>query len=207
MRGYDRIGQHLIVPRVAMISTVTFDDERSNRWLDFSSAVIPNLGAQIPLPADWDIPFNIFWWGISQADLLRQVTSELVSVGRSVTGHGGFVRSVCYGSDWKDIIDNQPGELVIRDGTRAVRFEFVPDRPQTAVEVSGEIITWCRFHSYPRPDDPDAIESVGIMLPYRIFPHVTEFVVNFFEKTTVRTLQRSDVIYAFDRIATEFPGS
>jgi hypothetical protein len=66
--GYGRTAQPSITARVAMISTVTFEDGRGNRWLDFSSAVIPNLGAQIPLPADWDIPFNIFWWGISQAD-------------------------------------------------------------------------------------------------------------------------------------------
>jgi hypothetical protein len=182
--------------------TQSVDDENGNRWLDFILGTTPNLGAQIHLPPTLDEPFNLFWWGVTEIDQLKQIT-------RAISGHyeemneSGYIRSICYGNDWKEVIDNKRNdEPAVVAGTLNLRLEYVTDTSQPS-----KFITWARFHSFPRPSDEHAIESVGIMLPYRLFIRVEGMFEQFFHDTTLRPIPHRDFVSTMHRLRVEFPVS
>lgn len=167
------------------------EDEKGT-WLTFTLDDIPIIGVEIPSIGNIYKLFNIFWWGLGTANKLIRVTNRLISFNENLLNaehrekqtamprEVGFVRSVCYGSDgsqedsaWKKIRVTQIGEdPVIFDGTLNIRFEYVPD-PN---ERFAQIISWTRFHSPPDPADVDAIESVGILLPFSVFADMVDYV-------------------------------
>jgi hypothetical protein len=182
--------------------TQSVDDENGNRWLDFIVGATPNLGVQIHLPPNLDNPFNIFWWGITEVDQLKQI-SQALSKHYEQMSEPGYFRSVCYGNDWKEVIENERNvELKVVTGTLNVRFEYVTDRDQPS-----KLITWARFHSFPRPSDDQAVESIGIMLPYRLFMTVEELIERFFRDTTLRPVPHQDFLTTMSRLRLEFPVS
>jgi hypothetical protein len=186
--------------------TQSVDDAKGNRWLDFILDAVPNLGAQIYLPATLDAPFNIFWWGVTDVDQLKRITLELSDRYQRMNDQPGHIRSVCYGDSWKEIIENEPGDdLHVPHGTLNIRFEQVPSQVQNLTERRSNLITWARFHSYPRPNDEHSIESVGILIPYRLFLETEELFELFFRGTTLRPLPHPEFTAIMKRLKLEFP--
>lgn len=185
-----------------MLSIVTQDTE-NGRWLDFASGKVPSVGVQIPLGADWDVPFNVFWWGVVDAQRLKEFTLRLIDEDQKIEQRGGAIRSVCYGPDWKEIFETYVGnEPKVRSGTLSLRFEYVPSYPRM-MEAKGKIITWARFSAYPDPYDEDATESIGIFVPYHIFTQIETEVESFIQSTSTRSLQHSDFTEIVKRIRSE----
>jgi len=150
-----------------MLSIITQDND-SGRWLDFAPGKVPCVGVQIPPGAASDTPFNVFWWGMADSDNLKKLTLLLVQEDQKIEMRGGVIRSICYRPDWKEIFESVLGvEPQVRKGTLSLRFEYVPSYA-SIIEARGKIMTWARFNSYPDPQNEDAPESVGILLPYRI---------------------------------------
>jgi hypothetical protein len=189
-----------------MLSIVTQDND-SGRWLDFAPGKVASVGVQIPPGANPDIPFNIFWWGIANSDNLKKITLQLVHEDQEIEMRGGVIRSICYGPDWKEVFVSVLGvEPKVRAGTLSLRFEYVPSYA-SMTEARGKIMTWARFNSYPDPQNEDAPESVGILLPYRIFSRVEMNIVEFIKSTSTRPLDQSDFQQISKRIGTEFSTS
>jgi len=172
--------------------------------LDFAPGNVPSIGVQIPLNANRDIPFNTFWWGVVDVDKLKQFTLRLIGEDQAIEQRGGTIRSVCYGPDWKEVLQTYVGnEPRVRSGTLSLRFEYTPSYPQI-VETKGKIMTWARFIQYPDPYDEHAVESIGIFLPYRIFTRVEKEIYGFIISTSTRPLQQSDLDVVSTRLSTEF---
>jgi hypothetical protein len=138
------------------------------------------------------------------ADKLKQFTLRLINEDQEIERRGGKIRSVCYGSDWKEVFETYVGDMPkVRDGTLSLRFEYIPSYPRM-VEANGKIMTWARFRTFPDPADEDAPESVGILLPYSIFSRVEKDIEDFISPTTVRPLSHLDLGQIFKRISSEF---
>lgn len=184
--------------------SIMMQDNDSGRWLDFATGKVPAIGVQIPPGADSDNPFNIFWWGIARADDLKKITLLLVHKDQEIEMRGGVIRSICYGPDWKEVFETVLGfEPKVRDGTLSLRFEYVPSYA-SETEARGKIMTWARFHSYPDPQNEDAPESVGIMLPYSIFTRAEKPIEEFIQSTSSRSLDQSAFPQISKRLAAEF---
>jgi hypothetical protein len=184
-------------------------EDGKGKWVTFTLDDIPIIGVEIPLYSNSDTPFNIFWWGLGTARKLTLVTTRLVASNEKLLAEAnrtqegarqrkpGFIRSVCYGSDqkqgvsdWKRVTMTELGkDPVIYDGTLNVRFEYVPDPDEDIAKV----VTWTRFHTPPDPSDFDAVESVGIFLPFSLFTNVIDIAnttdaVSDFIRSTFRAL-------------------
>ena len=212
------------MPVIEGFGSETYEDEKG-KWVTFQRYDIPIVGVEIPIHSNRETPFNIFWWGLGTARKLTQVTVSLVAINERLLQeanptlqeakphNSGFIRSVCYGSDqtqggsdWKKVEKTELGkDPVVHDGTLNLRFEYVSDPD----EDIAKLITWARFHTPPDPSDADAIESVGIFLPFNLFANTidianaTDPISDFIRSTSVRST-RDNLSTIYEAITAEF---
>lgn len=182
--------------------------DKDGTWLDFAEiegksqsedngVKISSISAQIPRTPKHSTPLNVFWWG--QTDV-KQVFDFFAKVicGEMSQGPLGTVRAVGYGATWKSVKEIPGKEFTggfgpgvataLPEETLSFRLDYFEPGKKSAAGDAIKISVWSRLDAPPDESDPDAIESIGIYMPFDELRRNEKSLVDFFARTSMRPI-------------------